>query len=284
MIALQAEKVPLPRHEFWALLESASGRSREYWLARKTIALGPQAEKLFFRWVDQRKAGTPLAYLLGWREFYARKFWVNRHTLIPRAETELLIDLAKKVLKERPEFTRLCDLGTGSGCIAITLALECPQVRVTASDISEFALEVARNNSAWLGATRVEFTQGSWWEAHGRRPTRYHGVIANPPYVARGDPHLHSGDLPYEPRLALTGKPLADEKTLADCGLGAYREILGGIKAHLEPGGFVLIEHGHTQQAQVMGLFQEAGLDGICGFSDAFGTPRAVLGFLKARP
>lgn len=299
-----AEK--LARHEWWALLEAATGRPREYFIAHPDVTLSAQELALLQKWVSLRLTGRPLAYLVGWREFYGRRFWVNPHTLIPRGETELLVDLAKDLLQkigsdnanaarsdknidgETPK--TVIDLGTGCGAIAVSLALECQSLRVIATDISNQALTAARNNAAWLGLkvakdasdwlrtdtkNQILFAQGSWWDAlgGGLSKLKVSGVISNPPYIAKDDPHLGVGDLLHEPQEALCGvSPSGD-------GLAAYRALLAGISGRVEPGGFVLVEHGHEQQQAVIGLFQDSGLSRVKGYADAAGRPRAVLGF-----
>lgn len=265
---------PLPRHELWPLLESASGQTRETILARDEALAEPGAVALFQHWLTQRAQGMPIAYLIGEREFYGRPFWVNPHTLIPRIDTELLIDKARE-LASQSGHGMLCDLGTGSGCIAITLALELPGSLVHACDQSTPALQMARNNAAWLGVSdRVRFYQGSWWQALHNGPSRFHGIVSNPPYVRPADPHLQQGDLRFEPRLAL-----ADA---VPSGLGHIQDIVAGAPDRLEPNGFLLIEHGFDQQRAVMEIFQRCGLVRLAGLSDLSGQPRAVLGFQPA--
>lgn len=262
----------LPKHELWPLLEAASGRSREYILAHDTDMVDAGTQALFLRWANKRQSGVPIAYLVGSREFYGRNFWVNAHTLIPRIETELLIDTARELLgKSDGSGLRLCDLGTGSGCITVTLALEFPGASVWASDLSEGALQVARNNAAWLGAAaRTHFVRGAWWQAFAHAPNTFHGIFSNPPYIAPGDPHLSQGDLRYEPNSALVGQGQ---------GLGDIRAIVTGAVDRLEPNGFLLIEHGFDQQADVVAIFQQAGLVRVQGLYDLANNPRAVLGF-----
>ena len=264
---------PLPKHELWPLLESASGRSREFILAHDTDAMDAGARALFGHWVARRRDGVPVAYLIGSREFYGRPFWVNRHTLIPRMETELLIDTVKQIWpKASSQPRRLCDLGTGSGCVAITLALEFPQATVHATDQSAKALQAARNNAAWLGAaSRMRFHQGSWWDAlNVDSPDRFDGIVSNPPYIAPEDHHLSQGDLRFEPPAALVGR---------DLGLGDIQAIVAGARKRLEPNGFLLIEHGYDQQAAVKDLFQNEGFGRVQGLLDLANNPRAVLGF-----
>lgn len=268
----------IPRHERLALLCAATGRPKEFWLAHPEAPLQRGEKALLERWIEKRSNGLPLAYLIGWREFYGRRFWVSPETLIPRADTELLIDTAKAISQRfhAAETIRLADLGTGSGCIAISLALEISGCTVAASDLSMNALKVARNNAAWLGASsRVSFAQGSWWHAFESLPYKLHGIVSNPPYIAGQDPHLTQGDLRHEPTAALT--PSA---TGAACdGLQAIQAIARHATAYLASGGFLLIEHGFDQQADVIGIFQDAGLSEIEALKDLTGNPRAVVGF-----
>lgn len=270
----------LPRHEVWPLLEAASGRSREYMIAHGQEPVETAALMLFKRMTTLRHEGIPIAYLTGWREFYGKPFWVNRHTLIPRIDTELLIDTALSVVDRFDNPVRLCDLGTGSGCIAITLALELRQAQITATDACAKALEMARNNAAWLGVGgRVDFRCGRWFAALTGLAQRFHGLISNPPYVAAGDPHLQMGDLHFEPGTALTPARSRGGKALPDTGLSDIAEIAHGAPQWLEPHGFLLIEHGFQQQGAVIGLLDEAGFQAIQGLTDQAGLPRAVIGF-----
>ncbi len=267
-----------PRHEHLALLAAATGRPKEFWIAHPDTPIKPAEAALLNRWVQARSTGVPLAYLLGCREFYGRRFWVNPETLIPRADTELLIDTAKTLLGQLAlkAPARLADLGTGSGCIAATLALEIPGCEVTATDVSPEALRCARNNAAWLGVSnRVCFLQGAWWDAFGASKPKFHAIVSNPPYIAANDAHLSEGDLRFEPACALT--PLAGQAPSA--GLEAIEEIVRKAQQYLAPGGFLLIEHGFDQQPAVLALFQAAGLSEVQGLRDLAGNPRAVLGF-----
>jgi release factor glutamine methyltransferase len=230
------------------------------------------------RMLHQRRQGWPVAYLTGSREFFGRNFWVNAATLIPRIETELLVDTVLAVTPSTQSPLRLLDLGTGSGCIGISLALALPHAQVTVTDQSEQALKTARNNAAWLGATpRMRFLHGSWWDAlTDRTEGRFHAVVSNPPYVSAHDPHLSQGDLRYEPLSALAG--LTEDRD----GLADIRAILDKIHDHLEPNGLCLIEHGIDQQPAVIDCFEAAGLVRITGLSDQAGQPRAVLGYRSA--
>lgn len=270
----------LPRLEALALMQAASGRTREWLIAHELEMCDAPTQLLFERFAAKRRSGQPLAYLMGWREFYGRPFWVNRHTLIPRIDTELLVDTALGLLREMPEPSNktlhVCDLGTGSGCIGISLALESNRaIHVTATDQSREAIQMARNNAAWLGASdRMTFFCGSWWDALATQKaaaaTRFHGIVSNPPYVLEGDAHLCQGDLRFEPTSALC----ADQHGLAD-----ITAIAMGAAERLEPKGFLLIEHGFEQQDDVAAIFSRAGLVEIQGLRDLAGKPRAVLGF-----
>ena len=271
----------LPRREGLALLEAASGWRREALIAHGSDPASPAVQALFTRLVAQRQLGTPIAYLTGEREFYGRPFWVSPATLIPRMETELLIDT---VIAETGSIAplRLCDLGSGSGCIGITLALEIESAEVTATDCSAAALQVARNNAARLGVeSRLRFRQGNWFDALGPADAKFHGLISNPPYVAAGDPHLSQGDLRFEPSTALSpSSTTPGPMGLPPDGLSDIAALAEGARHWLEPGGFLLVEHGSEQQSAVMGLFDQAGLIRVRGLVDDQSLPRAVIGFL----
>jgi release factor glutamine methyltransferase len=211
--------------------------------------------------VGRRSAGEPMAYLLGVREFYGRDFAVTPDVLIPRPETELLVDIAKEKVGVGGTASIL-DLGTGSGCIAITLALELSQTQVTAADVSSAALAVARNNAARLGA-HVALYESDWFAT---LPIQaFDLIVANPPYVAAGDPHLSQGDLRFEPQGALTDH--------AD-GLAALRHIIAHAPAWLSPQGWFYCEHGYDQAKAVRDLLQAAGFQDIEQHRDLAGIVR----------
>jgi release factor glutamine methyltransferase len=265
----------LPRLEARVLLEHASGRRREWLLAHGDEPAPEAAADAFVALARRRAAGEPLAYLTGWREFHGRRFEVTPAVLIPRPETELLAGLA---LERAAAGARVVDLGTGSGVLAVTLACERPDLRVTGTDRSARALEVARRNAATLApaavaAGRLRFEQGDWWQALGAGE-RFDLAVSNPPYVAAGDPHLGAGDLRHEPRAALTDG--------AD-GLQAIRALLDGAAAHLAAGGWLLIEHGWNQGEPVRALFAAARLDAVATHLDDEGRDRVTLGRLSAR-
>ena len=224
--------------------------------------------------VSSRKLGTPIAYLTGKREFYSREFNVTPNVLIPRPETELLVDQALMRLAEAsaPKPARILDLGTGSGAIAITLALQ-SRVHVTATDHSEAALSAARGNAARLGAS-VDFIQSDWYAVLAGK--KFDLIVANPPYVAASDPHLSQGDLRFEPQMALTD-------TSSD-GLSSIRAIVNGAPAHLNSGGWLLFEHGYDQAEACRKLLLKRGFEGIVSVPDLAGIARVAGGIWQRNP
>lgn len=214
--------------------------------------------------VRRRLAGEPVAYLVGRRGFWRLDLAVGPATLIPRPETELLVELALERLPADRD-ALVADLGTGSGAIALALALERPRARVLATDASAAALALARHNAETLGfgAPRVEFRQGDWWAPLAGET--FDLVASNPPYIAEDDPHLARGDLRFEPRAALASGP---------DGLDAIRAIVGDAPAHLRPGGWLLFEHGQDQGAAVRALMKQAGLAGVATGRDLEGRER----------
>ena len=262
----------LPTHEQWALLEWTTGRPRSWFLARTPpdwwprLLAGEQA--LLMRLAEARRAGRPLAQVLGWREFYGRRFWVSPAVLIPRAETEGLVAQGLARLGTLHAGGAVLDLGTGSGCVGISLALEAPGTVVTLTDQSPRAVSMARLNAACLGA-QIRCCVGSWFEAV-PADERFDLIVSNPPYVAEDDPHLRQGDLPYEPMAALAG--LRPSPT----GLGDLSEIVSGAPARLKPHGWLVVEHGHDQQQAVMALAHAAGFARVEGLKDLAGLPRLV--------
>jgi release factor glutamine methyltransferase len=215
--------------------------------------------------IARRVGGEPVAYILGEREFYGRRFRVTPDTLIPRPETEHLVDAALERMAGRPTASVL-DIGTGTGCIAITLKLEQPAWSVSAIDISERTLTVARTNGALLNA-EVEWLPGDLYGAVADR--RFDLIVSNPPYVAEGDAHLTQGDLRFEPAGALaSGKD----------GLDALREIVKSAPTHLEPGGWLMVEHGWDQGNALAGLLAEADFDECFLIRDLAGQARVSGG------
>ena len=236
------------------------------WLiAHDTDAVPKRQIDAFQTLLAQRLRGVPIAYLTGRREFYGRPFQVSDAVLIPRPDTELLVELA--LARIPPEqAVAVLDLGTGSGCIALTLALERPLARVTAVDRSPAALAVAQRNAELLD-TRVEFLVSDWFSAIGGR--RFDLIVSNPPYIAAADSHLARGDVRFEPLAALTAG--------AD-GLDDLRRLIAAACAHLPPGGALLLEHGHDQAAAVRSQLLQNGIPTPQSWNDLAGIQRVSGG------
>lgn len=216
--------------------------------------------------LQRRLNGEPIAYILGQREFYGLPFKVTASTLIPRPDTELLIDLALAHLPDSKPCS-LLDMGTGTGAIAVTLAHQRPLARVIATDRSAAALAVANDNAAQHAPDRVECLASDWFSA--LTGQRFDLIVSNPPYIANTDPHLQQGDLRFEPACALAAGP---------DGLDDLRQIISQAPDHLNPGGWLLVEHGYDQQQACQQLFSQAGFTHIATHRDLGGQPRVTLG------
>ncbi len=248
------------------LLRAVLGVDDLYLVAHNHEIVSAAHEARFRALAARRAAGEPVAYLVGERAFYEQIFKVTPAVLIPRPETELLVELALARLP--PAAPRhLLDLGTGSGCIAISIALARPQAQVTALDQSTPALAVARENAARLQAPNVIFHGSDWYAAV--RAQRFDVIVSNPPYVAEGDAHLGQGDLRFEPASALTAG--------AD-GLDDIQRIVAGARAHLVPGGWLLFEHGYDQAARCRELLLQAGFIDVQSWRDLAGIERVSGG------
>lgn len=224
----------------------------------------------FFALAKKRREGEPVAYLTGRREFWGLDLAVTPAVLIPRPETETLVEaLLERLPSDRR--TRVLDLGTGSGAIALAVAHERPRAHVLATDVSRDALEIARGNAERLGLANVAFVHSDWYADV--PPQRFDAIISNPPYVAAGDPHLAEGDLRHEPRAALS--PGGD-------GLAALRNIIGGAPARLADGAVLAVEHGFDQSEATQRLFVDAGLTALAVRRDLAGIPRVVRGERRA--
>ena len=295
----------LPRAEARRLLAYLTGQPLTWFMAHGDDPADPDIATRFQALAKRRRAGEPLAYLLGQQEFYGRPFAVSPAVLIPRADTETLVEIALEQLarlrRQRCAVPlSLLELGTGSGIIAITLALEAPDTEVHAVERSPEALAVAQQNAKALGADRIHWHAGSWWQALANatgsheatenaataaqttspitarqgRPTepparRFDLIVSNPPYIAANDHHLQQGDLRFEPPQALAAGP---------DGLDDLRIIIGGAPAHLNPGGWLLLEHGYDQEAPVQALLRDAGFADVFTRRDLAGQPRVSGG------
>jgi release factor glutamine methyltransferase len=263
------------------LLEMVLGKPREWLLAHDTDPIASEAAAQFLTLAAQRRQGTPMAHLVGHREFMGHRLSVSADVLIPRPETELLVEMALQSLEDctvrylsglatdNGAGCSLLDLGTGSGAVAISVALARPTVRVVATDLSETALVLAQKNAQQLEA-RIQFWQGNWYEALPAEG-RFDVIVSNPPYIALNDPHLAQGDLRFEPAGALTDG--------AD-GLKALRQIIYGASKHLTAGGWLWLEHGYEQGEEVAQLLLKAGFNTVQTKQDLAGLPRITGGSL----
>jgi len=246
-------------------------QNRTYLYTWPERSISPEHESCFKALIDRRAAGEPVAYLVGQQPFWSFELKVTPATLIPRPETELLVELALTHIPQEAPF-RVADLGTGTGAIALAIALERPNVEVVATDYSPHALDIARENAENLGANRIKFCEGSWLEplAIGGEFECFDLILSNPPYVEPDSPYLQRGDLRFEPNSALIG---AD-----DDGLGDIREIVNNASGYLKAAGWLLIEHGAEQGGAVRELFKRAGFDSVVTLKDLAKLDRVTMG------
>jgi len=264
LAALMAQS-GLPPLEARMLLERVLGKTRAWLIAHAEDAAGAEAAQAFAALAGRRRQGEPVAYILGVREFYGLEFGVTPAVLIPRPETELLVELAlARIARDAP--ARVLDLGTGSGAVAVALAHERPQARLTAVDVDYATLSVARANAKRHGAS-VRFFCGDWFGALAGES--FDLIVSNPPYIAAADPHLAAGDLRYEPQRALVG---------GVDGLDGIRAIVARARAHLLPGAWLLFEHGYDQAEACRTLLQAQGYAEVQSWPDLAGIPRVSGG------
>ncbi|MCS0629321.1 peptide chain release factor N(5)-glutamine methyltransferase [Telluria mixta] len=264
-IAAVQASLPLDPLENRILLCEATGLSRVQLITQGDRALTPDEASRLDDLVARRLRGEPIAYIVGRREFFGLDFQVGPAVLIPRPDTELIVELSLERLPQNAP--RLLDMGTGSGAIAVAVAHTRPDADVTALDVSPDALAVAQANAAANGA-RVRFLESSWFDALAAGET-FDVIASNPPYIAAGDEHLAQGDLRFEPVGALTDH--------AD-GLSALRIIIAGSPRHLVPGGWLLLEHGYDQAAAVRTLLADAGFTDAQSWRDLAGIERVSGG------
>jgi release factor glutamine methyltransferase len=256
--------LPLDPLENRILLCHATGLSRVQLITRAEQGLREDEAAQLAELVRRRLAGEPIAYIVGKREFFGLDFDVSEAVLIPRPDTELIVELA---LERLPPQGRMLDMGTGSGAIAVSVAHSRPDALVTALDVSDAALEVARRN-AINNQAAVRFLRSDWFGALGDEDS-FELIASNPPYIAAGDAHLAQGDLRFEPAGALTDH--------AD-GLSALRTIIEGSPCHLVPGGWLLLEHGYDQAESVRALLDAAGYAEVQSWRDLGGIERVSGG------
>lgn len=247
MSALQLDRREA-RLEAQVLAAHALQKNRAWLIAHADDPPGATQSAAVDCLITRRAAGEPVAYLLGEKEFYGHAFLVGPEVLIPRPETELLVEAALERLANTPA-PRILDLGTGSGCVAVSLALARPDAEIWAVDASTRALDTAHANAVRLGAPHVHFLRSDWYA---RLPAmKFDMIVSNPPYIASGDPHLRRGDLRFEPPPALAS---------GVDGLDAIRTLVAGAPDHLVSGGWLILEHGHDQADACLTLLGSAGL------------------------
>jgi release factor glutamine methyltransferase len=251
------------------LLGHCLEKSRAWLYTWPETAVSEDCARHFRELLSRRREGLPVAYLTGVREFWSLPIGVNAATLIPRPETEVLVAWALELTL--PDETRVLDLGTGSGAIALAIASERPHWRVTGVDTSEEALQVARANARRLALHQVALQASNWFDGVAGR--RFDLLLANPPYIDGGDEHLARGDVRFEPRTAL----VAPRGGLADLGV-----LAADAPGHLRDGGWLLLEHGWEQAATVRGMLRDAGFGAVSSRRDLAGHERVTGGCWRA--
>jgi release factor glutamine methyltransferase len=248
------------------LLSLALNKDRSFLRAWPEKSLSDEQHYQFLACLKKRQMGTPIAYITGVKEFWSREFEVTPDVLIPRPDTELLIEISLKLLPDNKP-ANILDLGTGSGIIAITLAAERPNTTVSACDISETALAIAQRNAINHRTNHIQFHLSDWFA---KIPSHlFDLIVSNPPYIAADDHHLQQGDLRFEPHSALCA---------SEYGLGAIQHIADKARQYLETDGHLLIEHGYDQQDRVQSIFAGFNYQNIQTYTDLAGQPRATYG------
>lgn len=253
------------------LLSHVLGRSREQLYCEFFSPVSVQAQAHYAALIKARENHQPIAHLVGKRDFWSFTLKVTQDTLVPRPESELLVELA--LAKIPPEgIWSVGDLGTGTGALALAIARERPACKILASDLSTTALKVARENRRALQLPNLRFRHSNWfdqWAKTPRRRSRYHLLVANPPYIRTDEWASADPELAFEPRLALDGGP---------DGLDAYRILAAGAPPHLHPGGWLMLEHGFQQGPEVRSLLRAAGFSQLLTTPDLAGRPRVTAG------
>lgn len=259
------------RIEVQCLLQAVLQVNRAWLLTYPEKSLDADQYARYMALFERRLSGEPVAYLLGEREFYGLNFRVSPATLIPRPDTELLVELALQRIPQQGAY-RVLDLGTGSGAIALSIADARPNAEVVAIDASSDALEVAQFNAQRLALNNVRMLRSDWFSAlHGER---FDIIVSNPPYIAAGDAHLSQGDVRFEPPCALAS---------GTDGLDDIRRITAQAQAHLNMNGWIMFEHGYNQAAQVRILLQQAGFAKVFSAQDLAGIDRVSGGCYPER-
>lgn len=244
-------------------------KDRVFLYTQATDVLSPQPLAIYKALIDKRVSGTPIAYLIGYREFWSLELMVNENVLIPRPETELIVELCLNHLAKN-QAMRVLDLGTGSGAIALALAFERPLWQVVAIDKSQEALKVANHNIQKIGLTNLELHRSHWFDQLDTLTTQaFDAIVSNPPYLASNDPHLQQGDVRFEPTQALVS---------GETGLDDLYHIALGSHSRLVPRGLLLLEHGYQQHLDVQAILNDLNYNDIQSFKDIHGHYRVTAG------
>lgn len=260
-----AESSTTARVDSELLLAQALNQTRSYLYTHPEKVVTANQSAKFLHQLKRRLEGEPIAYLLGRREFWTLELLVNHHVLIPRPETELLVEITLQLLGNEPKL--IAELGTGSGAIALALASERSSWSIIATDYSENALKVARTNRKFTKLHNVKFRHGNWCTALPNQ--KFHAIISNPPYIATNDLHLTQGDLRFEPKSALIS---------GSDGLDAIRIIISEAPSKLGRGGWLILEHGFDQAEAVADLMRKHGFSEITNYRDFANHPRVTIG------
>ena len=262
---IEAETAKL---EAQLLLQHALNVNRAWLIAHEHENLPPSIHAAYRAMLERRLNSEPIAYILGYREFYGLNLKVTADTLIPRPDTETLVEaaLAKTSYQEK---SQILDLGTGTGAIALAIAKHRPQAHITAVDTSENALKISQENAQNLHISNVQFMLSNWFDA--LKNQRFDVIVSNPPYIEANDMHLMQGDLRFEPISALAS---------GEDGLDAIRAIISQAPQHLNPHGWLMLEHGYNQASKVAALLEQAGFSDISNAKDLSGIDRVTIGRL----
>ncbi|WP_225968702.1 peptide chain release factor N(5)-glutamine methyltransferase [Candidatus Kinetoplastidibacterium crithidiae] len=261
----------ISRLEAMILLEMILQKSRSWILAHDDEILSDELVDMYMELNQRRLSGEPIAYIVGYKEFMSHMFMVNKNVLIPRPETELLVEHGLKLLRHKYLISpRVIDLGIGCGSIGLSIALTRPDVSVVGCDLSSQALEVARHNATVLGAT-VELIQSDWFKSINPKE-KFDLLLANPPYISREDKHLRMDSLIYEPRSALTDESID--------GLESIRKIIETSPAYMKEGASLWIEHSWDQAFSVKNIMKSSGFKNVYSLNDLSGIERVTGGFV----
>lgn len=252
------------------LLANALGKERSYLYTWPEKTLTAEQLNTFEKNFSRRVAGEPLAYIVGEQEFWSLPLLVNRSTLIPRPETELLVEITLSLFADDPQQQQrsVLDLGTGTGAVALALASERPQWQLLGLEKQADAFHLAQQNGKRLGINNAHFRQSDWYSALDAND-RFDFILSNPPYIDEEDQHLQQGDVRFEPRSALVA---------ANKGLSDIQQIINGASSHLKTGAYLALEHGYQQANDVCALLRQAGFIDVTTHRDYAGQPRVSMG------